>query len=1288
MESSENFEIDKPISENSSLDKDSIEEYSDDDTSLESAKFIESDKIDETKSTLKLASQFKKNIASTEFDPNNLQQLYSEIETKKDAKEYLNIIELLNDKSIETNDNINYDYLYPHLDDHFFNIKLQNRKEFKDLETHVEIKEDFEKHANELCNKDFELANHQLFVRNFLSQYTPYNTLFLYHGLGTGKTCSAIGVAEEMRNYMKYMGTTKRIIIVASPNVQENFKLQLFDETQLKYINNNWTINNCAGNNLLQEVNILDDGLSREKVIKIVKNLINNFYVFMGYIEFSNLIEKKSNIDDIISIKKTLTDNEKKILIKNKLQNFFGSRLVIIDEIHNIRKSNDKENKLVSNQLNNLVKNVDNLKLLLMSATPMFNDYKEIINIVNIMNMNDNRFTIDINDVFNKDGSFVKNEKNEEIGKDLLKRKITGYFSYVKGDNPFIFPYRILPFNFNKNKSILFLQYPNNQLNDKPIDKHIQFFDLYINNINNYQELGYNYILNYVTNKLDIDKLNNMDSFGYQLLQKPLEALNIVFPHSELEKSIEDGDLTKLNKIDIQDLVGKNAINRLMKYKETTNPKSRYDYEFYDKSMEKENMFLYKNIGKYSIKIKTILDNIINSQGPIIIYSQFIDGGLIPMALALESMGFLRYGKNKSLFKNAPVEPLDILSYKSRSEAIKLNDNFKQASYVMITGNKNISPNNSYDLQAVTNKNNINGEEVKIILLSSAGSEGLDFKFIRQIHIMEPWYNINRVEQIIGRGVRTCSHKDLKLNKRNVQIFMHATFLTNLSKNKESVDLFIYRKAEEKASKIGEITRLIKETSVDCLLNFQQQKFTRENLNKSLKLVLSNLNEIDFMIGDKTNSALCDYMESCNYKCIPSDIELDKDKYEKNQIDMSTYNDNFLQTNNDKIIQFIRNLFKEKFFYTKIDIINYINSIKKYSLIYIDNALSELLNNENLYLTDKYNNIGKLINIDDLYIFQPLYNKQDNTSLFTKENSPAISEDKLTLKNTRQDLGANKKIDLSLEEDKKFFSDKFVIENLLKLIEKNYALCFNKYKLQGDESIEKDNKYVSLSNIINVILENKIIKQDILKNIVLDIVLEDVEYNNRIELINYLMNNTSNELHESMLLHYQSKFIKKKDSLDHGLVYILPIKSDFAEYTLYCLKTQESKKLFVLAESEDYNDFKETIYTLIEKNKLNNIYAFMSLNTKLHKDFLIELKVKTGDNSGAKCNQAQKKTTEKILKDIDVPEKEIDLFKKFKQQMFCYAQEIYFRYFNYVKKNDKIWFLDSTMANINKLSLV
>ena len=99
------------------------------------------------------------------------------------------------------------------------------------------------------------MSPHQLFVKNYLSFNTPYNSLLLYHGLGSGKTCSAIGIAEEMRTYMKQVGIKKQIIIVAYPNVQDNFRLQLFDERKLKQENGIWTINSCVGNSLLKEIN-------------------------------------------------------------------------------------------------------------------------------------------------------------------------------------------------------------------------------------------------------------------------------------------------------------------------------------------------------------------------------------------------------------------------------------------------------------------------------------------------------------------------------------------------------------------------------------------------------------------------------------------------------------------------------------------------------------------------------------------------------------------------------------------------------------------------------------------------------------------------------------------------------------------------------------------------------------------------------------------------------------------------------------------------------------------------
>ena len=172
----------------------------------------------------------------------------------------------------------NYDYLYPHIDDPEFNIKIATKKEFYDTRYDGKIIDDIEEHADKLCNADFELTPHQLFVRNFLSFQTPYNSLLLYHGLGSGKTCSAIGVGEEMRDYNKQMGTSKRIIIVASPNVQENFKLQLFDERKLELVDGLWNIKACTGNKFIKEINPMNmKGLSKENVSKQINRIIKNF---------------------------------------------------------------------------------------------------------------------------------------------------------------------------------------------------------------------------------------------------------------------------------------------------------------------------------------------------------------------------------------------------------------------------------------------------------------------------------------------------------------------------------------------------------------------------------------------------------------------------------------------------------------------------------------------------------------------------------------------------------------------------------------------------------------------------------------------------------------------------------------------------------------------------------------------------------------------------------------------------------------------------------------------------
>jgi len=194
-------------------------------------------------------------------------------------------------------------FLYPTKNDSNFALNIAQRKEFNDTKYAIVIptsQRQMEEEATKMCGAAFELAPHQLFVRNFLSAMTPYNSLLLYHGLGTGKTCSAISVAEEMRDYMTQVGMVKKILVVASVNVQDNFRKQLFDFNKLKFnrVARQFVIRGCTGTKLLKEVgantelaDLTEQNVERMRagILQRITRLINSSYEFMGYIELANV---------------------------------------------------------------------------------------------------------------------------------------------------------------------------------------------------------------------------------------------------------------------------------------------------------------------------------------------------------------------------------------------------------------------------------------------------------------------------------------------------------------------------------------------------------------------------------------------------------------------------------------------------------------------------------------------------------------------------------------------------------------------------------------------------------------------------------------------------------------------------------------------------------------------------------------------------------------------------------------------------------------------------------------
>ncbi len=471
----------------------------------------------------------------------------------KDCNKFLLKKELLERNTLSENEGENQ-YLYPNLNDKDFNVKIASKQEFNDTRYDGAIHENIKEHADALAKADFELQPHQAFVKNFLSFQTPYSSLLLYHGLGSGKTCSAIGVCEEMRDYMKQMGTTKRIIIVASENVQDNFKLQLFDERKLKLVDGLWNIRACTGNKLLKEINPMNmKGMTKDKVISQIKNLINTYYIFLGYVQFANYIIKTMNYNEEVERQKYKKDEQKKKGEKSKIQmlkdvkielnsriirrlrNEFDNRLIVIDEVHNIRKTDDNENKKVAINLELLVKSALNMRFLLLSATPMYNSYKEMVWLLNLMNTNDRRGRIEVRDIFKKNGDF------KDDGEELLTRKSTGYISFVRGENPYTFPYRVYPNEFAKEHTFPSIKYPSYQMNLKKIkheDKK-RVLSLYLTKIGECGNCGkcqycaYKYIIYNLRNKKfsittktgvvrDMPNFENMESFGYTLLQTPL----------------------------------------------------------------------------------------------------------------------------------------------------------------------------------------------------------------------------------------------------------------------------------------------------------------------------------------------------------------------------------------------------------------------------------------------------------------------------------------------------------------------------------------------------------------------------------------------------------------------------------------------------------------------------------------------------------------------------------------------------------------------------------------------
>ena len=673
------------------------------------------------------------------------------------------------------NERFNEDAVYyPNIEDPDFADKLMSLKEINvhTINKYDDIMNisDFEKKANELCT-GFDKSFFQYLMGHYLSYRMPYKSMLIYYSVGVGKTCTAITIAE---NFLISHNTydEPKIWVIMPQAVEDGFKQQIFKKTDYKTI-----ANQCTGD-LYVKLAQITEKMSDIEVDKRIKKLIKSRYHIFTYEGFATFYENNYTSKGLVA----------------------SDKIIIVDEAHNIRQGNSEEVKRVYSTLIDVAKTGINNKLVLLSATPMYNEPSDIFDLLELLLLNDKRTDYKI-------PKHIFDENNElyEDAKKFLISVSSIYISYLRGKNPFNFAFKLSP-----------------KLSNIPIlDKTIPLTE----NGNPIENIDNNWIekvkdgivisklgekqLKYLADKKIVD-VNIQNNF------KGLQPMNIVYENNTGSK----GFYTMFRRND--------DIN-------TDTYTVSYNPNFKNALMPDD-----KHLGLYSGKILNILNIIAKTKGITIIYSRYLHSGIIPAAIALEHFGYSRYGtdnilQNPTIVKNAPSYE----GIKNPSYCILTSDNNNK-----IMGGTSISKL----INVINSPNNINGEQIKVIFMSPVAGEGLNIYNVREIHLLEGWYHFNRIDQIIGRGIRNCSHKNLPIEYRNVTVFMHCA-IENYKK--ETADVHAYRISSRKLYQSFIVDDIIRNNSIDCRL-FKNINYFPKSMFKlgNIKITSSQNINIDYELGD------------------------------------------------------------------------------------------------------------------------------------------------------------------------------------------------------------------------------------------------------------------------------------------------------------------------------------------------------------------------------------------------------------------------------------------------------
>jgi hypothetical protein len=666
-----------------------------------------------------------------------------------------------------------------------------------------------------------ELFLHQAFITEYMAPPSPYRGILIDHDLGSGKTRTVISTSEQYRA----IGVTIIVLLPATLKSTWYNEIKTWGHEDVRRPSNY-------------------ESLSASEKINVDTRLnakINRYYKFITY-------NASTTLDQIQKV------------TGGQLEHKF----VVVEEVHNFISMIVNTSSKKGGPLYDLFMNAIDCKFMFLSATPLQKSPYELGVMFNMLKgymkyAGKTQITLFPKDQSEFEDFFIDYDTKKIKNPELFKKRIIGLVSYYYGAKADVYPeVKHQPLKKVEFSDYQFSQYAvvrqsemakeaksKMKVAKKKPDEFTASKDEIKSSFRIYSRLFSNFVF-----PEDIKRPFKPDYYNAVLnLTLPTPSKSIKWTPEQIEELhlLFDDETeyqtfvnqyrklrSKLNQLkllyekmdslglDAKDLPYITNIEEQNVYeKQKTQPPYEKALELALKKLEdNKELYLVDQLEDLGPKIESIYNDMTTGLGhefKAFIYSNFITlEGLNMVARVLDVNGF---------------EPLPHGKINNDLSNIANFVNSDRNRYIIYSGKETPEIRRKI-LDIFNHPANLYGEICRVFMGTAAAAEGISLKEVCQVFILEPHWHEVRIQQVIGRARRICSHERLPKDKRFVYVYRYHMVLSEEQKStfpeSESSDEAIYRLAKVREEINDQFLRILKDAAVDCRLNYLHN-FTTEN---------------------------------------------------------------------------------------------------------------------------------------------------------------------------------------------------------------------------------------------------------------------------------------------------------------------------------------------------------------------------------------------------------------------------------------------------------------------------